>query len=716
MIRRIPLVLVALVSCAKQEVVTPDVAPRTEPFQARDGSPRAARHPYTVTSPNGNREDPYYWLRDDSRSNAEVLAYLNAENAYFDAQMAPHKAREEALFAELTARIPQVDQSVPELDHGYWYYQRYEAGKEHPIYCRKKGSLDADEEILANGNQLAEGHAYYSLRHFSVSDNGRYLAYTDDTVGRRQFTLHVKDLETGFLLPDEVLNVDDDIVWAADNKTILYVEKDPETLLGSRVHKHVLSAKTDPVVYEEADHSYYVWLHRSKSEAYVFIDLRSTNTSEVLYADAKALKFKPVLKRKPNHDYTVDHVGRDFIIRTNDKAPNFRVARVPVTKSATLSAWKDLVPGRDDIFIGDLELTQEAVALSIRQGGLAKIFIQPLDPKIPPAFIAADEPTYAMMLEPTPDLKRGKIRYVYTSLVTPSTTYDFDVHTGAKEQLKRDDVPGYDPALYATEFLHAAASDGTAIPVSVAYKKDTLRDGSAPLYQYAYGAYGYPTEPDFERDWVSLMNRGFVVAVAHVRGGQELGRAWYDAGRLANKRNTFTDFVDVTRALVEHRYADRDKVVAEGGSAGGLLMAAVANMAPSNYAAITAFVPFVDVVTTMLDESIPLTSNEYDEWGDPRKAEDYASMLSYSPYDNVRAQRYPAMLVFTGLWDSQVQYYEPAKWVAKLRATKTDTRPLLFHIDMAAGHGGKAGRFERKRDRAREYAFFLWQLGVSSNL
>lgn len=678
------------------------------------GAPLAPRKPHTVSSPNGDRDDVYYWLRDDERTDPEVLSYLTAENAWRDAVMAPHQAVEQALYGELTARLTPNDTSVPTLDRGYWYYHRVEEGKEHPIFCRKKGDLAAAEEILLDANTNAAGHEFYDVASMEVSNSGRLLAYADDTVGRRQYTLHVKDTATGTLLPDTATNLGESMAWANDERTLLYVERDPTTLLEARVMKHVIGEARDTLVYEENDKSFRATVAKSKSGAYLFISLTSTTMSEVLYASADdpRLAFKPVMPRSADHEYEVEHAGKDFIIRTNSKgAKNFRIARVPVARSTKLSAWQDVVPAKEDTFIESFDVLTSAVATNQRHDGLLEVAITPLDRKRKPFTVTSSQAASTMILVPTPEIDRGKLRYIHQSLVTPRTTYDIDVKTGAKEELKRERVPNYDPTQYATEHLHANARDGTAIPVSLAYRKDTPRDGSAPLFQYAYGAYGVSIDPDFDRDWVSLLDRGFVVAIAHVRGGQELGRAWYDAGKLLHKRNSITDFIDVTHVLVEHGYAARGKVFAEGGSAGGIIMGAIANMAPGDYRAICAEVPFVDVVTSMLDASIPLTTLEWDEWGNPSTKDFYEYMLSYSPYDNVRAQAYPAMLVTTGLWDSQVQYYEPAKWVAKLRALKTDGNPLVLSVDMAAGHGGKSGRFEAKRDKAREYAFFLSQLG-----
>ena len=679
--------------------------------------PMAAKRPHQVPSPNGTREDDYYWLRDDTRQSKEVLDYLNEENWYRDTVMASTQALQQKLYDELVGRLKPDDASVPVRQHGYWYYTRFEPGLDYPVYVRRKGAMSAAEERMLDGNAMAKGHDYFQIGSTRISPDAKLLAYTEDTIGRRQYTLRIKNLESGLVLPDAVANVEPDFVWAADNKTLLYVEKDPVTLLSVRVRKHTLGADPakDPLVYEEKDHSYYMGVVKSRSEKYLFIDLQSTQQSEWRYADASdpQLRFKTVLPREPNLEYHVDHLGQDFLIRTNWQALNFRIVRAPVASSADKRTWQDVIPHRPQVFVQDFEVAADFLAINERSEGLLKIRIRAWDGS-KDVLLDSSEPACTMRLVETPGIDSSEVRYVYTSLTTPNTTYDYDTRTGVKELRKTEAVlGGFDANNYRTEFLYATARDGKRIPVSVAYRKDTRLDGSAPLYQYAYGSYGFSTDPTFRSNWVSLLDRGFVVAIAHIRGGQELGRQWFEDGRLLHKKNTFTDFVDATAYLVQHGYGAKDKVFAEGGSAGGLLMGAVANMAPQAYRGIIAYVPFVDVVTTMLDESIPLTSNEFDQWGNPRDKVYYDYMLSYSPYDNVRAQNYPAMLIFTGLWDSQVQYYEPAKWVAKLRATKTGSHPLVFSVDMSAGHGGKSGRFQRYHDTAREYAFVLDQLDIA---
>jgi oligopeptidase B len=679
-------------------------------------APVAAQKPYRVASPHGVRTDPYYWLRDDERTNPEVLAYLKEENAYREHSMAHAKPLENALYEEIYARLKQDDATVPYRKSGYWYSIRFEPGKEHPIFVRRKNSLEAPEEILLDANVHAVGHEYYRIGAMEISPDSAWLAYCEDTVGRSQFTLRFKNLHSGEIQPEAIADVETDLAWANDNRTLLYVEKDPETLLGLYVKKHVLGEdpKRDQLIFEQTDRSFYTGVSKSKSDAYIFIHMESTLSSEWRYAraDDLELRFDIFLAHEADHEYDIEHLGCDFIVRSNWQARNFRLARAPIGSHSQRAAWIDVVAHRDDAYIEEFDVFDRFIALSVRSGGLHKIGIHPLS-SAPAFFIASDEAAYSTSMSVNLELDTEIVRYAYSSLTTPTTLYDYNVRTREQVLLKRDPVLGrFDPNDYRTEFFMAPARDGAEIPVSLVYRKGFARDGSAPLLQYGYGAYGLSMDPAFSSARLSLLDRGFVYAIAHVRGGQEMGRAWYDAGRKLLKKNSFNDFVDVTRALVERRYAAKDKVFAMGGSAGGLLMGAIANMSAADYRGIVAQVPFVDVVTTMLDESIPLTTNEYDEWGDPSVREYHDYMLSYSPYDNVGRQPYPAMLVTTGLWDSQVQYYEPAKWVAKLRALKSDNHRLLLHVEMDAGHGGKSGRFQRYRETAMEYAFLLDELGV----
>jgi oligopeptidase B len=674
--------------------------------------PLAAVRPHEVRSPHGTRIDDYYWLRDDTRTSPEVLAYLKAENEYRDAVTAALRPLEQELYREIVGRIEQDDSSVPYRDHGWYYYRRFEAGDEYPIFARRPGSLDAPEQVLVDLREQARGLDYYDIGAVEVSDDNRLLAYTEDTVGRRQHTLRFKSLETGQLLPDAVPNVEEGMAWAADNRRVLYVEKDPVTLLGLRVRVHVLG--TDPaedaVVYEEPDESFYTAVELSKDRRYILIHSSSTITSELRYAraDDPGLRFRVLLPRERGHEYSADHLDGRWIIRTNWNARNFRIMDVPVDAPPGREHWREVVPHSDEVYIAGFDVFRDFLVLEERVDGLRKIRIRPWQGGRE-FHLESDEAAYRMALGANEEIDSHVVRYTYTSLTTPYTTWDYDVRTGERTLLKREPVLGdFDPARYATEQLWVPARDGERIPVALVYRKDKFRrDGSAPLLQYGYGAYGISSDPVFSSATLSLLDRGFVHAIAQVRGGQERGRRWYEAGRQLQKRHSFEDFIDVTRQLVAERYADPARVFARGGSAGGLLVAAVANMAPELYRGIVAHVPFVDVVTTMLDESIPLTTNEYDEWGNPGDEAFHDYMLSYSPYDNVAARDYPAMFVTTGLWDSQVQYFEPAKWVAKLRRLKTDRRLLVMRVNMDAGHGGKSGRFEHLREVAEEYAFVI---------
>jgi oligopeptidase B len=678
--------------------------------------PIAPKRIRVVHSPNGDREDEYYWLRDDTRKDPDVIAYLEAENAYMRAMQAHAQPLEDKIYGEIVSRIKQDDDSVPFAKRGYWYYSRYETGREYAIYARKAGTLKADEQVMLDVNELAKGFSFFQVGAWEVSPDNRLLAYAEDNVGRRQWTLRFMDLATGAMLPDRVANIDSDLAWSADSRAVFYVEKHPETLLGYKVRKHALGTDTkdDPLVYEEHDTSFYTGVANTKDGKFVVIHSASTVSSELRYADAAApTQFKVLFARERDHLYDAEHLNGRWIIRTNWKAPNFRLMEAKAGEESDRGKWRDILPHRDDAFIHGFDAFESFLAINERSGGLRKIRIRPWGGG-DDYFINADEAAYTARLGINEEQDADLVRYTYTSPATPLSTYDFDVRTGTKTLLKREPVLGdFDPANYATEFVWAPARDGQKVPVSLVYRKGTPRDGTAPMLQGAYGAYGASTDPTFSISRLSLLDRGFVHAIAHVRGGQELGRRWYDDGRMLNKRNTFTDFVDVTRYLVAERYADPNRVFAIGGSAGGLLMGAVANMAPGDYRGIVAQVPFVDAVTTMLDESIPLTTGEFDEWGDPKEKQYYDYMLSYSPYDNVRRQDYPAMLVTTGFWDSQVQYFEPAKWVARLRAQKTDGNPLLLHTTMTAGHGGKSGRFERYREIAEEYAFILDRAGIA---
>jgi oligopeptidase B len=700
------LLLAVFSGCAVQTAKPPSM-PTLKP-------PMAAVHAHAIESPNGTRNDNYYWLRDDKRTQPEVLAYLDAENAYTAAMTARTKPLETTIYDEIVGRTRQDDSSVPARYRHYWYYTRFQQGGEYPLYARRHGKPDAAEEVLLDEPAMAQGHGFFSIAAREISPNEKLLAWSEDDVGRRQFVVHVKDLASGKLLSDEIKGTSGSIAWADDDKTLFYVENDPETLLTVRVKKHVLGtdAAKDVVVHEESDHSYYINVRRSSDDHFVLIEEDSTLSTEMRFvrADKPTTKFRVFAPRERELEYHADHTGSRWVVRSNLDAKNFRLQQVDDGAVGDKRHWKDVVKGSDDVFINDFALFKRYLVISERNGGLLRLRIHPWNGKAE-TFVKSDEPAYVTTLGDNREQDTDILRYDYASLTTPTTIYDIDMRSGKRELKKRDAVLGdFDPANYVTERLWAPARDGTRIPVSLVHRADVKKDGSAPMLQYGYGSYGISTDPYFSAARLSLLDRGFVFAIAHVRGGQELGRTWYENGKLRNKRNTFTDFIDVTEFLVREGYAAKDKVFAQGGSAGGLLMGAVANMAPQDYRGIVANVPFVDVVTTMLDESIPLTTNEFDEWGNPKQADAYATMMAYSPYDNVTAQAYPAMLVTTGLWDSQVQYYEPAKWVAKLRATKTDQQPLLLKVNMEAGHGGRSGRFQRDRETAEVYAFILGQL------
>lgn len=681
--------------------------------------PDAERKPHAVQTPFGAvRNDDYYWLRDDDRENPEVLAYLNAENAYADALLAPTRPLQDKLYAEIVGRIKQDDASVPYRERGYWYYTRFETGKDYPIQARRKGSMEAPEQILLDVNRLAEGKGYFSVGAAEVSPDNRLLAWADDEVGRRQYVIRFKDLETGQVLPDSIEGVSPNLVWADDNRTLLYVENDPETLLTVRVKAHVLGtpASADRLVYEEHDDSFYMGIGRTRDDQFICITVDSTVSSEMRWAPAaNPQDFTVLAARERDVEYSADHLHGRWVIRTNapdasgTPAKNFKLVTAPTTATSR-AQWQDWVGHSDAVYIEDFELFDAFTAISERSQGLERLRLLRADGR--EEYVKADEPAYSMGLDINAEPDTAWLRYGYTSMTTPATTYELNVEAGERRQLKQQPVIGYDASQYITERVWVEARDGARVPVSLVYRKGFCKDGSAALMQYAYGSYGLSMDPGFNSTVVSLLDRGMIYAIAHIRGGQEMGRDWYDQGKLLHKQNTFNDFIDVTDALVRQGYAAADRVAAHGGSAGGLLMGAVANMAPQKYRAIVSQVPFVDVVTTMLDPSIPLTTNEYDEWGNPEQPQYYDYILGYSPYDNIREQAYPAIFVGTGLWDSQVQYWEPAKYVAKLRDHNTGRLPLLFRTNMEAGHGGKSGRFRRFREAAEYYAFVLDQLGV----
>ncbi len=678
-------------------------------------APTAPQQPHQVAGPRGPRSDPYYWLRDDSRSRPEVLAHLRAEQAYFDAALAPLRPLQQRLLAEIRSRVQEDDCGVPAYSDGYWYYRRFERGQQYPLHARRRGSMDAPEEILLDGNERARGHGYYHAAAVVVSEDGGTMAVAEDTVGRYLHTLRFKDLGRGAWLPDEIHGAAPDIVFANDHRTVFSVEKDPLTLRPFRVRRHRLGTPTaqDVVVFEERDPSFQVAIGRSKSDRYVWIELKSTLSSEMwlIPASNPMAEFQVYLPRERGHQYKLRDAGSHFVIRSNRDAPNFQLWLAPPTIPADPTEFQLLLAHRDAALLVDFEVFADRVAVAERSGGLQKIRVLPLQGG-EGDLLVADQSAYALTLEHTPDLRSGRLRYRHTAMTTPASLYELDFATGLTRLIRQEPIlGGFDPAHYRSEFHHATARDGAQVPVWLLYHRDTALDGSAPVYQSAYGSYGDSMDPEFRSSVISLVDRGFIYAIAAIRGGQELGRQWYEDGKLLNKKNTFHDFVDVSDYLVRKRYAAPDKIFAMGGSAGGLLMGAVLNEAPERYRGVIAHVPFVDVVTTMLDPGIPLTCGEFDEWGNPADPLYYDYMLSYSPYDQVRSQAYPAMMVTTALHDSQVQYFEAAKWVARLRERKTDHNLLLLKVDEHACHDGRSGRFDRLADIAEEFAFLLGLLG-----
>ncbi|CAB0150794.1 Dipeptidyl aminopeptidase BI [Pseudidiomarina piscicola] len=691
--------------------------PTSSSQPSADEAPTAKREPYTIVSPHGERVDHYYWLRDDERQDPEVLAYLQAENSYYDSYRADYQALTDGLESELMSRVKQDDESVPYQRGDYLYQTHYETGKEYPIYSRTH-LASGTEQVMLDVNELAAGQSFMQVSNLQVSPDQSKLAYMVDDVGRRQYELFVRDLASGETTATEMKGLSSAVAWAQDNQTLYVVENDPQTLLSTRVLKYQLgsAAASAELVYEEHDESFYMWVSNSNDNQFVMISLQSTVSNEIHVLDAANPdgEFQILAPRERHLQYSADHIDGRWIILTDYQAPNFQVMEVATEDLGDKAKWQTLVAHDENVYIHGISLFTDYLALNERHDGLRQVRIVPWSEPESGHVIKADEPTYVMTFETNVEQDTEVLRYNYTSLVTPTVTYAYNMATREREVLKATQVPNFDTTKYATERTWATADDGTKVPVSLLYSKDFTQDGTAPLYQYAYGSYGSTSEPWFRQSVFSLVDRGFVYAIAHIRGGQEMGRHWYEDGKLENKKNTFTDYIDVTEHLVAEKYAHPSKVFGMGGSAGGLLMGAVANLAPEHYRGLVAHVPFVDVVTTMLDESIPLTTNEFDEWGNPKTQTYYDYMLSYSPYDQVSKQAYPAMLVTTGLHDSQVQYFEPAKWVAKLRYLKTDDNPLMFKTNMEAGHGGSSGRFSRLKETAEEYAFILNLLGAKA--
>lgn len=654
------------------------------------------------------RIDPYFWLRE--KENPEVIAYLNAENEYADRRMAHTAALQEKLYQEMIGRIQETDMSVPYRWKDYFYYSRYEKGKQYPIYCRKNGSLEAQEEVMLDVNQVAEGHDFCSVGKWSVGPDQKILAYAVDYLGRRKYTIFFKNLETGEALDDQIPESTPNFEWANDNQTLFYTKQHPDTLRWRRVYRHVLGTDTaaDVLVYEETDEEFNCGVEKTKSQSYIMIKSVQTLSSEYRFvsADTPTAECTVIQPREKNHEYQVDHFQDHFYIRTNDNATNFKLMKTPIDRTEQ-SNWREVVPHRDDVFLENFEVFKDHLAVIERGNALIQVRIMPWN-GAGDHTLDFGEPAYTAAFGDNHEIDTPLLRYRYTSLTTPESIIDYDMNTRRKTVLKQTEVlGGFKKEEYATERLWATAEDGVKVPISIVYRDDFKRDGSRPLLLYGYGSYGISMNANFDSPRLSLLDRGFAYAIAHVRGGQELGRAWYENGKLLKKRNTFTDFIACAEYLIQEKYTSPDRLFATGGSAGGLLMGAVMNMRPDLFKGILAHVPWVDVVTTMLDESIPLTTSEYDEWGDPNDKEYYDYMLSYSPYDNVAEKEYPNLFVTTSLEDSQVQYWEPAKWVAKLRELKTDENLLLFKTEMAGDHGGVSGRYNRYKIDALYFAFML---------
>jgi len=660
------------------------------------------------------RVDNYYWLRE--RENPKVLEYLKAENEYLKAVLRPTEALQEKLYREIIGRIKPTDLSVPYRDNGYYYYSRYEQGQDYPVYCRKKGTLEAPEEVLLDGSAMSQGQPFFSLLGLEVSPDNSLLAYAVDTVSRRLYTQRFKNLVTGETLADEIPNTLGLAGWANDNKTVFYVLKDTSTLRPYAVLRHVLGtpAVEDREVFREPEDAFTVSVYKSKSKKYVVIASESTLSTEywLLDADHPEGEFKVVQPRERGLEYQVEPFRDKLYIRTNLEAKNFRLVETPLDKTSKEN-WREVIPHRPDVLLEGFEIFNDYLVVEERQGGLSRIRVIGWQDKAEHS-LDFSEAAYAAAIGQNPEFETDWLRYEYSSFTTPPSTYDYNLKTREKKLLKQQEVlGGFNPANYQIERLTATAADGVKVPISVVYRKGLLKDGTNPLLEYGYGSYGAIEDPYFDSSLLSLLDRGFVYALVHIRGGSDMGRTWYEDGKLLKKKNTFTDFIACAEHLVAQKYTRPDRLFAAGASAGGLLMGAVVNMRPDLFKGVIAGVPYVDVINTMLDPGIPLTAQEFDEWGNPAQKEDYDYMLSYSPYDNVEAKDYPAMLVTTGLYDSQVQYWEPAKWVAKLRSLKTDKNLLLLHTNMDAGHGGQSGRFRQYREIALEYAFLLYLSGIT---
>lgn len=681
-------------------------------------APIAKKVPHKMVIHNHTRVDDYYWMRDDTRTNPEILAHLDAENDYTSAQLKHTETMQETLFQEIKSRIEKDDNSVPVKSGNFYYSSQMQGENEYPIHVRSTDFKGSNLEVLLDINELAKAHDYYQVSDLNASPNGKLLAYGEDTVSRRIYTILFKDISGNTLLDDKLEGTSGRVVWGNDNKTIYYIKKDPQTLLGYQVFRHTLGTAqaNDVMVYEESNKEYYTSISKSKDDSRVFIWHSSTEASGVSVIDANNAKSLPkkFIEREEGHEYSLSKLNDWYYVKTNWLANNFRLMKVHKSHLGDKKQWQDVIPTNDAVKLENFQLFTDHLVYQQRENGISRVTIQQLSTSKKQQ-LSFNDTAYRLSLYGNNEQDNKALRLYYASFTTPGTHYDVDLNSFNKTQLKQTKVLGdFDSKNYASERIFVKARDGKKVPVSLVYRKDKFKkDGTNPLYQYAYGSYGTTIDPSFSVSRLSLLDRGFVYALAHIRGSEMLGRPWYEDGKKLTKMNTFTDFIDVTKELTAQGYGDKDKVFAAGGSAGGLLMGAVINMAPELYNGIAAAVPFVDVVTTMLDESIPLTTNEFKEWGNPKEKAYYDYMLSYSPYDQVKAQDYPNILVTTGLHDSQVQYFEPMKWVAKLRDYKTDDNVLIFKTDMEAGHGGASGRFKRIHDTALQYSFFIDLLNKS---
>lgn len=706
-----------LIACSTTNNMQQDQSGSVQP-------PKAKVLEHKIITHNDTLIDNYFWMRlSDEEKNAkkpnqhtkDVLDYLNAENEYLDKKMKHTEQLQTAIYEEIIARIKQDDESVPVTINGYSYYSRFEEGQDYPFYCRKVVGSET-EEIMLNGPEMGKNKSYFAIGDYTVSENNEILAYSVDYVSRRQYTIFLKNLKTGEVYQDKIENSNGGITWANDNKTIFYTKMDPVTLRSNQIYSHVIGTKSsaDKLVFEEKDETFSCFIYKTKSRKYLMIGSTQTLSSEYRFLDANNPdgQWKIVQPRQRDLEYSIDHYGDDFYITTNYQAKNFRLVKTPVAITEKEN-WVEVIPHRSNVLLESIDIFQKHLVVTERKNGLTHLRVIDWADKSE-HYIEFSDPAYLTYTFDNPEFNTDEIRIGYTSLTTPNTVYDYNMVTKKRETKKQQQVLGgkFDASNYTSERIYATSRDGVQIPISIVYKKGFNKDGNAPLLLYAYGSYGYSMDPTFSSVRLSLLDRGFAFAIAHIRGGQEMGREWYENGKLLNKKNTFYDFIDCGKHLVAQKYTSSAHLYAQGGSAGGLLMGAVVNMEPSLWNGVIAQVPFVDAVATMLDETIPLTTGEFDEWGNPKVKEYYDYIKSYSPYDNVKAQNYPNLLITTGYWDSQVQYWEPAKWIAKLRTLKTDDKLLLMRCNMDVGHGGASGRFQRYKEIAMEYAFLLDLEGI----